>query len=339
MTPPLTPRRLSLILIGLILASTVGRAFAIDDVQTPRGLAMGGSGRAIATGSLGPLLNPAGMVAIRQYSMEAMYGFNIQNLGSSIHLGITDSVTNSRLAMGLYYQFTSSTPKFTYGGEGGPTQAARQGNETGVALALPLGERFSIGLTSKYSNVTTEVANPGANMEVEKGMPAPQKTLVLDSTNAADSKGFTMDAGVMLRLGDSFHIGVSGHNFIPLHSVEVPIGLGIGLGYMMGASFVITTDARIDFDKYRQPGTTDEKGNRVQGDRRTTAKISGGLEYLAGGVVPIRAGFAHDTGMPGSFLSLGIGYMGKSFGIDLGYRQKVNGGNEALLNLGLRVFL
>lgn len=325
-------RRIILSLFALALSARP--AGAIEDLLTPRGLAMGSSGRGAAVGALGSLLNPAGIEWAKQYTIEAMYGFKVQDAGSSLHLSITDSMTNAHIGMGAYYEYVHSSPRFVNFAGDNNADVTRTGSEAGLSLALPLGDHFAFGITAKYSNISTDGVNPAA--ATDKSAPA---TVNYDSTTTHDAKGFTMDAGLQIKLGESLGIGLVGYNFIPLHSVETPIGIGMGLAYQATPSFMLVADAKIDFDKYKKPSTMDAMGNTVDGGNRTTARIGGGAEYLAGGVVPLRLGYFQDTGLPGGFLSAGIGYLSQTFGLDLAYRQKVSGGNETWLMLGVRVFL
>ena len=71
-------------------------------------------------------------------------------------------------------------------------------------------------------------------------------------------------------------------------------------------------------------------------DRRASGP---GIEWVAGNKVPIRAGVVYDSGLPATYLTLGLGYLSPSFGVDLGYRAKVQGGIENFLMLGLRIFV
>ena len=322
-------------LIGLAWA---GPAAAVDDVLPPRAMGMGGAVRASATGALGPLFNPAGMTTVRQYDLEAMYGFRVQDLGSTIHLAIVDSVT-SRVSAGVYYTFIHGNPKLVLDVPGRPTEALREGHETGLSLAMNLGQWFAFGMTAKYTRMQTEVANPNAPKMNAEPSTEPKSFILDTSTSTAIANGFTMDAGALFNIGQSFRIGVTGHNLIPLRSTEAPIGVGIGLSYQYGSVFLISADAKIDFDKYRERGKRGEQGEWIPGPNKIGGRVGVGLEYLIAGAVPIRAGFAYDTAMPGSFLSLGAGYVSARFGVDLGYRQKVGGGLESSLILGLRVFL
>ncbi len=329
-------------IVVLTLSSTP--AWALDDVMTPRGLAMGSMGRGAAIGALGPMLNPAGIEFARQYTIEAGYGLSVQDVGSNINLSITDSTTNAHIGMGAYYQFVHSSPHFANAAGQPDADVTRQGNEAGISTAVPLGDHFAFGVTLKYANISTDGPNPAAT--ATNKLPG---RVVYDSSTLVDAKGFTMDVGILIKLTDTFGIGVVGSNIIPLHSIDTPAGLGFGLGYQVMPNLLLVADAQIDFDRYRSQAVDamgnpivpapDAVGTPLAGDRRTTVRAGGGLEYVAGNVVPIRAGYFQDTGMPGGFISAGVGYLGPSFGIDAGYRGKVVGGNETLLALGLRVFL
>ena len=43
--------------------------------------------------------------------------------------------------------------------------------------------------------------------------------------------------------------------------------------------------------------------------------------------------------LPATYLTAGLGYLGTSWGIDLAYRAKVQGGIENFLMLGIRIFV
>ncbi len=310
-----------LLLLWLVLAGA--RADALEDLLTPRGIALGGAARGSATGALGPLLNPASMVLVRQFSSEVSYGYTVQSLGSAVHLSVVDSVTNPRIAAGVYYSYLHASPRFVHPAGGSSSMGVlREGHEAGTSIGIPLGDRFALGFTMKYLHATTEVANPKA------GEPMQPKTFVVDSTTASSTDGFTTDIGLVLRLGDSFNLGTIGYNLVPLHSAEAPLGFGVGASILPRPTIVISADARIDFDRYHDP----------DGNRRTTAQIAGGFEFLAGGSVPLRLGYLHDTGFPSDFISAGLGYTGRSFAIDVAYRQKINGGSEEMVVSSIRLF-
>ncbi len=309
------------LLVAALLVAWSGSARALDDLAPPRSVAIGGAGIADATGSLGPALNPAGMVLERRIYLDAIYGFDVRTVGSNVYVAVVDSVTNAHVAVGLYYNYVHASPKFTFAGA--PTEGKREGNEWGSSVAIPLGDRFAFGVTTKYIRASTEVPNPNASL------PMQPPTLTLDTTTqSAAADGFTADVGFVLRLSEAFNFGAVGYNLIPVYSVEAPIGLGLGLSYMFGTQLLISADCKIAFNQYRDPATD---------DARTTVRVGGGLEYIAANIVPIRAGFVYDSGRPGSFLSLGVGYQGRNFGIDVAYRQQVGNGVESLIIAGIRL--
>lgn len=313
--------------VALFSLSLLARpAAAADDMLTPRSIAMGDSLRADASGALGPLLNPAGMTLRRSYTLEAMYGFRVQDTGSHLLASIVDSVT-SRVSAGVYYAFIHSDPKLTLL-PGGQTTAKREGNETGLALALPLGSWFAFGLTTKYIRFTTDAPNP---LFVDaKATPMQPERLVLDSTiSTATANGFTMDTGVAFRVGDSFSAAVTGQNLIPLRSIEAPMALGSGLAYRYGNQLTLALDFVVNFNKYKNPDGSD----------LVSYKLGGGLEWLIANKVALRAGASWDSGRPATFVSAGLAYVHQSFAVDLSYRQQVQHGVDSYIIAGLRVFL
>jgi hypothetical protein len=334
----MTPLRIRRLCCAIALLTCGARsARAVEDLVTPRSLSMGNALRADATGALGPLINPAGMAMQKSYTIEVMYGFRPQDLGSELHLSVVDSVT-SRIAAGLYYSYVHGDQKFWLPGVG-PVEATRQGHETGLSLGLPLGDRFAVGLTAKYVNVSSAAPNPAYDPVLNPGAPA---NFTLDSTTSfASADGFTMDAGLSLRLGDAFKVALVGYNLVPLRSVEAPLSMAIGLSYKVGTVLTLAVDTVIYFDKYRTALILPGSPGAMPGgdDRRTTARVGGGLEWLAGGKVPLRIGALYDSGRPGTYLSMGVGYVAQRFGIDVAYRQQVQAGLEQMIVAGVRVFL
>lgn len=320
----------SWILAALALLGLARAATAAEDLVTPRAMAMGQSLRADATANLGPLLNPAGMTNDRAYAIEAMYGFDVRTLGSNVHLSIVDSLT-SRVAAGVYYTYINTTPRITLL-PGGPVKAKRVGSETGLSLAMPFGDHFALGVTTKYARFTTDAPNPAYDASVANTT-VPKRIVLDSSTGSAVADGFTFDVGLEVNVG-RFSLAAIGYNLIPLHSIEAPMSLGMGIAFRPIPSLTLALDGTVDFDKYKSLATDTSLAKR-----KTTGTLGGGLEWLAAGKVAIRAGGRWDSGRPGAWLSMGLGYVGQSFGIDVAYQQQVDAGIDSLVMLSLRALL
>ena len=312
-------------------------AGAVEDLLTPRSAGVGEALRADASGALGPMLNPSGMVLTKAYTIEAMYGFDVRSIGSNLHLSIVDSTT-SKLAAGIYYDFIYASPKYGPTGVPGLDPASKPsithtGSETGLALGVPLGSWFALGASLKYVRFTSDTPNPLYNAATNPN--APQTLTLQSTTSAAAADGFTLDVGLTLRLGDKFNLAVVGYNLIPLRAFDAPLALGMGLAVKPTPNLTIAFDDVLYFDKYHKLldpilGTTQSQ---------VTNRLGGGLEWLAGGKVPIRVGALWDQGRPGGYLTMGLGYVSTTFAIDLSYRQQITNGDDSRLVLGLRVFL
>ena len=314
---------LAAIVSVVAIAST---ARAQNDFVGTRAMGMGEAQRATATGASGPLLNPAGMSLVRQYVIEGMYGVKIESVGHHANLSVVDSIT-ARVAAGLFYSFIYETPKIGFNWAGGKVdseQITRTGHAAGLSLSLPLGDHFILGATAKYLHIDTTAPLP---------MGTVPDHLTLDSVN-----GVTFDIGMIIRLGDRFNVGLIGYNLWDHGSRESPLSLGIGLAYVPVPTLSINFDTVINFTGY-QNYRIDMMTGKVSLDQKTTARLGPGIEWVVSNKVPLRAGVVYDSGLPATYLTFGLGYLSPSFGIDLSYRAKVQGGIENFLMLGLRIFI
>src|SRR5579883_2151648 len=107
------------------LVGVEGRAHAQADVTGARAIGMGEAMRSIATGNEAIIYNPAGMALVRQYVVEADYGFRVETLGHQLHVSVVDSVT-SKLAAGLYYAYVNESPQVGFDWAGGRIPLAGQ---------------------------------------------------------------------------------------------------------------------------------------------------------------------------------------------------------------------
>jgi hypothetical protein len=312
------------VLVSLVTFASPARAQY--DFVGVRAMGMGEAQRATATGASAVLMNPAGMSLVRQYVIEGMYGIKIESVGHHANLSVVDSIT-SRVAAGLFYSFIYETPKIGFNWAGGKIdseQITRTGHAAGLSLSVPLGDHFIIGATAKYLHIDTTAPLP---------MGTVPDHLTLDSVN-----GVTFDIGMILRLGQTFNIGLIGYNLWDHGSRESPLSLGIGLAYVPIPALSINFDTVVNFTGF-QNYRIDMMTGKVTLDQRTTARLGPGIEWLAGNKVPIRAGVVYDSGLPATYLTVGLGYLSTAFGIDLSYRAKVQGGIENFLMLGIRIFI
>ena len=172
--------------------------------------------------------------------------------------------------------------------------------------------------------------------------PTTPSSLTLDSVN-----GITFDVGLIVRLGDKFNIAAIGYNLWDHGSRESPLSLGIGLAYVPLPVLSINFDTVVNFTGYKDvhPDTMDP--SKIKVDSRITARLGPGIEWTVAHKVPIRSGRGLRFGLAGPQLPPRrhlshprVGLPGSpSFGIDLGYRVKVEAGIENFLMLGLRLFV
>ena len=311
-------------LVSIVAIASTARAQS--DFVGVRPMGMGEAQRATATGASGPLMNPAGMSLVRQYVIEGMYGIKVETVGHHANLSVVDSIT-ARVAAGLFYSFIYETPKLGFnwaGGTIGSEQITRTGHAAGLSLSLPIGDHFILGATAKYLHIDTTAPLP---------MGTVPDHLTLDSVN-----GVTFDIGMIVRLGEKFNVALVGYNLWDHGSRESPLSLGIGLAYVPLPSLSINFDTVVNFTGY-QHYRVDMMTGKISLDQKTTARLGPGLEWVVANKVPLRAGVVYDSGLPATYLTVGLGYLSTAFGVDLSYRAKVQGGIENFLLLGLRIFI
>ncbi len=138
---------------------------------------------------------------------------------------------------------------------------------------------------------------------------------------ARQANALTGDAGIIIRPGGLVSIGVSAHNLIGTGNPELTRYFTAHAGVLAGL-LSVAADVRADFT------TNDEN----------TYTYNGGVEYLFGQVLPVRAGYSYDGFKRTSQLSTGIGFMTESGGgLDIGYRHDLGGPKGRLLALTLRL--
>jgi hypothetical protein len=293
------------------------------------------------------LLNPSGISISKLLTASAFYSLRVQTLGHVAHASVTDSVMQPYLALGLYYNFVYETPHFAYRlAEGGgasrlvvvqDSKIVRTGSESGVVIAIPITERFSLGGTLKYGYyaLTSTLGDGSVPADFTYQNPA----IDMDHNVDLGSVGHvvTFDFGFTARVYDELRLAVVGQNLWP-HGIELPTRLGIGLSYRPTSRWLLAADTVIDFTgsvicTAMPPDPCSEM------TKRTTVRAGLGAEYSIADRVPLRAGYLYDSDLDAHHITAGLGYMHteRGIGLDFAIRQRVKGGDETVMLLGLRI--
>ncbi|PTL79051.1 hypothetical protein [Vitiosangium sp. GDMCC 1.1324] len=137
---------------------------------------------------------------------------------------------------------------------------------------------------------------------------------------ARQANALTGDAGILFRPSEAFSLGVSAHNLINTGNPELTRYYSAHAGVFAGM-LTIAADVRADFET----------------NNRTTFTYNGGLEYILGQNIPVRAGYTWDGFTRSSQLGVGIGVLTQGGGIDLAYRHDFGGENGRLIALTFKV--
>ncbi|AWV91152.1 hypothetical protein [Bradymonas sediminis] len=219
--------------------------------------------------------------------------------GSVLNASIIDSKTNPDVAAGVAYSYHF----------GNADHSGLSGHDIRLAIAIPaLPEQISIGVGGRY-------------MIVKQDVP--------DAETVELINGFTLDAGALFRVSDMIQIGVAGRNLLDvcqkdnLCSTVAPTTVAGGLSIADGQSFVVAIDGGADL-------TSDP--NAVH------PFFQGGVEYFAGGVVPMRLGYQRLQVNERNMLTAGLGLRLKSAGIDTGFRMDLSDTDYFFVNASVSLF-
>jgi hypothetical protein len=172
----------------------------------------------------------------------------------------------------------------------------------GVSLSRTIVPRILLGTTTKYFRTTFK-----------------------DDMGETRTSGTAFDAGLIIRLTDVINVGLSMQNlYSTTTSPEFPRAAGGGFYARPIPSLALSFDARWKLEGVDQ-----------------AARYGGGAElFVRGGQAgyPIRLGALHDNNLDATYLSAGLGYTSMAWGIDVGGRREVQGGDETIIIASMRFF-
>ena len=172
----------------------------------------------------------------------------------------------------------------------------------GMSLSHVLVPRILIGSTIKYYHFSSDLGEP-------------------------DASGFAADFGATIRLANMINLGVSGQNLWTTHdSPEFPRALGGGLFARPFQSLSLGFDMKWNLDG------ADQKA-RYGGGAEFMLPLGDGQQGL-----PLRGGVLHDNGLDATYISGGLGYTTMTWGIDVGARHQIKGGDDNQIIASIRVY-
>ena len=304
---------------GALIAASFANAARADDyrppeygyqygeIEQPRTLAMGGAARAWGWSTSSINTNPANLVAQHVYHFEALFGLDTRAHRLTFGGSIMDSIT-SKLALGVMGAHTQ------LGNDSDPYQ--RGALDVKAAIAYPLSDKISFGLTGRYLRVTQDGIGPLGTSPVSRS-----------TADDPSYRTFTFDAGLAAQLSEAIRLGFVGYNLTSTSTPLAPLMVGGGLGLKLG-------DATLE-------------GNVVGVDKTTwgawKTRVMVGGEVLVGDHYPIRLGYTYDQGSKRHAISVGTGYVDKQFALDVGVRDEIAApddpwGKAFILGFGIRYF-
>ncbi|NOY90603.1 MAG: hypothetical protein GXP55_05280 [Deltaproteobacteria bacterium] len=171
-----------------------------------------------------------------------------------------------------------------------------------MSLGMPIGDSIGIGVSGRYFSLTR------ADQD----------------SSFVSRKGFTMDVSVRVTPTDGLNFAALAYNLINRNTSLAPTLLGGSAAYSFSDRLSLGADLLADI-------TTFDTVEYL---------VGGGVELLIGDSLPIRVGYRHDTGRGTGRVTGSIGYVDRSFGVDLAFQQTVTGkepGTQLLVSIRYQV--
>lgn len=291
----------ALAIVALSCLTTAPSAFAEEGLKSLRSAGMGDNVVAGAGANAGLFHNPAGIAAVTAYALELGYDTQLKTGDHQLGVSIADSQTNPGFAGGVAYTFG-----FNRGDEKNKASTSMDHNVR-LSAALPLiQDTLYFGVTGQYLHYTRAGV---------AGVPDSRKL---------KHNGFTLDLGVMAKLGEKFFIGVSAQDLIYVDGATDARIIRAGAAGMFGIVRVLA-----------------EYGGHLKG-AQTRHHGGAGVELMLQSFA-MRTGFRHvsanDFERHENLLSFGLGYRGQTFGLDLAYRQHVQRAPDRFFGVSVVLFM
>lgn len=282
------------------LDPTIG--YNYSEIETARHAATGGAQRALSTSIGGLFANPANIAVGRVYHLGAFVQLWPEAGRQSYGAAASDSLLSStRLAgaAGVTHNFQD------------PDGVDREWTDARFALAYPFSDQLFFGLGGRYLWLDQSGRGPLPPSEASGGFRG--KDIV---------QTVSFDAGATLKATPEISLAVVGNNLgNPGHGfLPTSVGGGIGFGR---SQFAAEVDVVADFTTWQD----------------TALRMMAGLEVLFAQRFAVRGGYRYDRGAENHALSLGGGYVERSFLIDFAVRRIVDGDAATTLVLGFTYHL
>lgn len=299
-------------MIALTLISNVALAepselppeigYNYDEIETARAAGTAGAVRAFSNSTTALFTNPANLAASRVYHIGAFAQIWPEASRQSYGAAAVDSIVSSaRVAGGL-----GATWNFQ-----DQDGIDRQWTDLRFALAYPISDQLFMGLGGRYMWLSQSGFGPLGDSQASGGTRDQQIV-----------NGFALDAGLTLRPSKNFAIALVGNNLNnPDHGFQ-PTSVGGGLGVAFG-DFSAEADLVADF-------TTWDK---------TRLRPMVGAEGLFADRVAARLGYRYDQGAESHGIAAGVGYVDRTFDVDVSVRRVVAGDAATTLVFGFTYHL
>ena len=305
-------------------------------------MGMGESGRSSATGVDAAMNNPSSLGLVQQFAIVPAYQLNVADLTHGISAYVLDSLNNPRFGLALGYEFLKGAPQVGYVDDAGQEQdfsLSYFGHEASASLSIaPIMGWWWFAITPKFQYASLRYLDDDGT--------------AIDATPKL--KSFGMDISTTISFRNWVTVAVVAENLVgnntPAYTDEEPLEIE-NVAAVSGdvdtsrvrrvSDYPLTLSHALSIHPTRSPslsiafdGSHDFSSFKDQ-NNKVRSVWSGGAEFIAGNMIPIRAGFKYDARGRGRdddrmYVGAGLGFIRSpkvgGTGIDIGasVSQQVN---------------
>lgn len=331
-----------------------------NEMASARALAMGRAFISIAETNTAYFFNPAGVAQKNLYSIGIDSEFNTKGDSMAFHASIIDSAT-SPLCVQVGYTFHQYNSIQLWNGldRDIPIDYEAEGiydtDWIWLENTLDYDENNRV-YPNYYEEIKEEVDWPRAmfgkykRARIQRHIPrlalagaisrnffmgGTVKYLYASRPGRHSVNSANIDVGAMYKADFGLRIGLAGYNLIHTAYDMWPLTLGMGVGYSIDDVFYISYDQIVVFNVFQEKNNSQPQyGIDIKFPEDIQLAYRAGVEYIAGGVVPIRAGYEYDGTRGDHNVSGGLAYKHEFFSLNVGFSVAANNVDNTLINIG-----
>jgi hypothetical protein len=150
--------------------------------------------------------------------------------------------------------------------------------------------------------------------------------LTPDGRSERGLSGWTEDFGFVANFGNQLLVGAAGYNLVQGTDLDLPRGTGGGISWWSGP-IMLSADVSSEFGVPVEDGKEEDR-----------IAYMGAFQFMATHGIYLRGGMSRDEPVGQTRLAGGLGIVGGSIGIEVGYQHNLTDTRDYIVAAGLQIY-